>query len=102
MQIELHEDSLEDLKTAYWFYENQQVGLGDYFLDTVYSEIDSLVLYAGIHRKVFGSHRLLIRKFPFGVYYDVRGEIVDVWSVLDCRKAPGWIKARIQGSRRKR
>ncbi len=99
MQIEIHEDALSDLKKSYWFYENQQTGLGDYFLDTVYSEIESLVVFAGIHRKIYGVYRLLVRKFPFAVYYDTTGGRVDVWSILDCRRDPKWIKTKIIRSR---
>jgi hypothetical protein len=31
------------------FYEAQDEGLGDYFLNSIFSDIDSLQLYAGIH-----------------------------------------------------
>lgn len=41
------------------FYEKQAPGVGEYFWDTVHAEIDSLILYAGIHRIVHGMHRLL-------------------------------------------
>jgi hypothetical protein len=32
--------------------EAQQAGLGTYFLESIYSDIESLRLYAGIHRVV--------------------------------------------------
>ena len=44
---------------------------GDYFFDSVFSDIDSLVLYGGIHPKVTGFHRLLTRRFPYTVYYKI-------------------------------
>jgi hypothetical protein len=64
--------------------------LGDYFLDSPFSDIDSLLLYAGVHRQVFGFHRMLSRRFPWAVYYrlDAKGDAV-VYRVLDCRQAPG-------------
>jgi len=36
------------------FYEKQGEGLGEYFFDSIFSDIDSLALFAGIHEKHFG------------------------------------------------
>jgi len=47
--------------------------MGDFFLDSIYSEIDSLLLYAGNHSKIFGYHRQLCRRFPFAIYYKLDG-----------------------------
>ena len=35
-------------------YEDQGEGLGDYFFDSVFSDVDSLALYGGIHPKAYG------------------------------------------------
>lgn len=65
------------------------MGLGDYFFDTLFSDIDSLALFGGIHRKIYGYHRLLSSRFPYAIYYKIENEkIVTVWRVLDCRKDP--------------
>jgi hypothetical protein len=56
------------------------------------------VLHAGIHRKVFGMHRLLGRTFPFAIYYAVEGETVRVRAVLDCRRDPTWIIGKLKDS----
>jgi hypothetical protein len=62
--------------------------LGDYFLDALFVDIDSLELYAGIHMKVFDFHRVLTKRFPCAVYYKVDGETCMVFRVLDCRQEP--------------
>ena len=36
--------------------------MGGYFLNSLLSDIDSLKLYAGVHRKVFRYHRLLSKR----------------------------------------
>jgi hypothetical protein len=63
------------------------------------SDIDSLALYAGIHRKVFGFHRLLSKRFPWAVYYrfDAEGAVV-VYRVLDCRQEPRKTSAALRHS----
>jgi hypothetical protein len=52
MRIEILSDAEEDLVAGARFYERQGIGLGDYFLNSIYSDIDSLLVYAGIHRVV--------------------------------------------------
>ena len=43
----------QDLLDGFNFYECQDKGLGVYFLDTLFSDIDSLIVYAGIHPVYF-------------------------------------------------
>jgi hypothetical protein len=69
-------------------------GLGDYFLDSLFSDIDSLQFYAGVHPVHFGYNRLLSKRFPFAVYDRNENGIVRVYTVLDCRRAPSWTRNR--------
>lgn len=57
------------------FYENQGEGLGDYFTNSLFSDIDSLALYGGIHARHWGYHRLLARRFPHAIYYHVNQDV---------------------------
>ena len=45
---------MNDLAEGYLFYEKQQQNLGDYFWDSIFSDIDSLIIYGGIHKKAHG------------------------------------------------
>lgn len=89
MKVRILTSACRDLATGRRFYEHQGEGLGEYFLDSMFADIDSLALYAGIHRMVFGFHRMLAKRFPYAIYYrlDVEGAIV-VYRVLDCRQNP--------------
>jgi len=42
MKIRILKSAQEDLREGYWFYESQEAGLGDYFLDSLNSDIESL------------------------------------------------------------
>jgi plasmid stabilization system protein ParE len=96
MKIKILGSASRDLINGYWFYERQAAGVGAYFLDSLYSDIDSLVLSAGMHVVHFGKyHRLLSKRFPFAVYYRVEGETVLVYAILDCRRNPAWIRKRL-------
>ncbi len=54
MQLRIHDAAESDLEDGYHFYERQSPGLGIYFLDSLSSDIDSLLFFAGIHRKFLG------------------------------------------------
>jgi len=95
MRIKILSIAEDDLEEAHRFYESQADGLGTYFLDTLYSDIDSLAYFAGMHRVVLGYHRLLSKRFPFAVYYRVADDVVIVFAVLDCRRNPSWIRAKL-------
>ena len=93
MKLRLLTSAFNDLADGRDFYERQDKGLGIYFLDSLFSDIDSLVLYAGIHRQVFGFHRLLSKRFPYAIYYQIEtGSGVVVYRVLDCRQNPRKIR----------
>ncbi len=70
------------------FYARLGKDIGDYFLDSLFSDIGSLELYAGMHMKVFGYHRMLDKRFPYALYYRVDGDLCVVFRVLDCRREP--------------
>ena len=89
MNLEILDSAIKDLEKGRVFYERQDEGIGDYFLNSLFSEIDSLAMYAGIHRLIFGYHRLLSRRFPYAIYYKVDGGRAIVYRVLDCRRNPG-------------
>jgi hypothetical protein len=90
MRIRLLASAVKDLAAGRAFYERQGEGLGSYFLDSVFADLDSLALYGGIHARAFGYHRLLTRRFPYAVYYKMAAaDQVVVYRVLDCRQHPG-------------
>src|SRR6476620_10148815 len=97
MHVRILTQARRDLLEGYEFYERQSPGLGDYFLTNLYSEIDSLPLYAGIHEVVLGYHPALSEKFPFGIYYSVQGEDIIVHAVLDGCRDSSRIRGRLEG-----
>ncbi len=96
MKIRILGGAEDDLAEGYRFYEEQEGGVGDYFLNTIFSEIESLKSSAGIHRMVFGRYRMLSKVFPYGIFYTLRDDVVEVRAVLDLRRNPGWIRRRIR------
>lgn len=96
MRIKVLDQAVEDLIEGFHFYEDQQAGLGSYFLANLHADIESLRLHGGVHRQAFrGYHRLLSRRFPFAVFYRVQDDTVLVYAVINCRRDPAWIRRRL-------
>lgn len=88
MRIQILDEAEQDLAEGFRFYESREIGLGNYFLDSLVSDIDSLQVYAGIHPVVFGFSRMLAQRFQYAIYYSLHDTTVKVWAVLDCRRNP--------------
>ncbi len=55
-----------------------------------------MVLYAGVHSVHFGFHRMLAKRFPFAIYYEVEGDTAYVYAILDVRRDPFWLRAELE------
>lgn len=86
----------DDLEDGRGFYDSNEQGVGDYYYDTIISDIESLYLYAGIHPRHQGLYRMLSKRFPFAIYYLIHEETAIVVAVLDLRRKPAWIRKKIQ------
>lgn len=69
MKLRILPSAKQDLRRGFRFYEHKEEGVGSYFLDTAYSDIDSIGLFAGIHKKVGVLFRFKSKRFPFWIYY---------------------------------
>ena len=97
MKIQLLTSAYNDLLAGRLFYEKQAEKLGEYFFDSLFSDVDSLILYGGIHSKVWGYHRMLSHRFPFAIYYKLdKDSNIVVWRILDCRQNPEKIKNQLK------
>jgi hypothetical protein len=51
-------EAAEDIETARDFYDAQDPGVGDYFADSLLTDIESLALFHGIHIRQHGFFRI--------------------------------------------
>mgnify|MGYP003401672847 CR=1 FL=1 len=95
MKIVLTESASDDIAAGYLFYENQSPGLGGYFESSIFSDIRSLIIYAGVHEVHFDNYyRKIARRFPYAIYYTVEGDVIQVFAVIDTRRDPVYIEDR--------
>ncbi|MGF1615549.1 MAG: type II toxin-antitoxin system RelE/ParE family toxin [Gammaproteobacteria bacterium] len=100
-KVRILEPARRDLVQGYRFYERQAESIGRYFLDSLYSDIESLQISAGVHAVFFDRyHRLLSKRFPWSVYYRVEGDEVHIYAVLDSRRNPDLIRKHLAGAQK--
>jgi len=94
MKIKLLSSAKNDLAIGRSFYEKQGKGLGEYFFDSLFSDIDSLILYGGIHSKFSDYYRMLAKShMPFitnlkGIHQLLYGESLIYGIILQKSSSP--------------
>ncbi len=97
MKLNILDTARDDLINGFYFYEQQQQGIGHYFLKSLYSDIEDLIATAGSHPIHYNKfYRKLSVKFPYAIYYQTDNQNINVYAVLDCRKEPTWIKNKLK------
>lgn len=94
MNVRIQPAAEADVRAGFRFYERQQTGVGEHFLDSIHADVDSLQLFAGIHPKRGKLHRFRSKRFPFWIYYRIDCETAFVVAVLDARRSPQRIRQR--------
>lgn len=100
MKVRISLEAESDLADGFWFYENQESGLGSRFRMSVKSDIRSLEIHGGTHSIRYGYHRMVCKTFPFSVYYrmETKDSLVVV-AVFAQRRGPKWIAKRLGRNR---
>ena len=96
MKVKISDDAELDLADGYWFYENQDEGLGSDFRESIKRDIRSLEAHGGTHSLRYGYHRKVCDKFPFCVFYRMESKsILIVVAVFHQRRGEKWIAKRL-------
>lgn len=87
-----------DVQAAYEWYEGQRPGLGDEFIAAVDAALASMPAfpeaYPVIHR---GARRVLLERFPYGLYYRVEGKRTVVVACMHAARDPRRWRSRLDG-----
>jgi plasmid stabilization system protein ParE len=95
LHVEYHELVDDDLTVAWTWYEDQERGLGDRFLDAIHAAVDHVSRWPNAGTPVLrdGDDEIIERKvptrgFPFAVRYRIAGDRVLVMAVLHQHRRP--------------
>src|SRR5262245_16203267 len=83
------EDDLADAKAR---YERQRAGLGERFVLCVEAALDHIRRFPQAATEVYpGVRRVVVRRFPYGVFYRVDPDQIAVIAVYHSKRDPrGW------------
>lgn len=95
-RVHVRPEAVTDVEEAIAWYEEQQPGLGVEFLLELDSAIDlaaeSPKLYQVQYRNV---RRILVRRFPYAVYFVCDDDVVEIFAVLHQRRNPAAWQSRV-------
>jgi hypothetical protein len=88
----------DDAIAGYAWYETKSLGLGEEFLRMFYACAGGLTSNPLLYRKVYGEfRRCLLRRFPFAIYFVVKGERVIVIGLFHCARGPRIVGTKLRG-----
>jgi plasmid stabilization system protein ParE len=79
----------QDIIDAYDWYQNQELGLGEEFLRCVDASIQFIQRNPEMYEIAHASYRrVLVRRFPYAIFYEYIGMVVTVYGVFHCSQNP--------------
>ena len=89
MSILVRPAAAADVDEAFLWYERQRVGLGNEFLAAVQSALGDVVAHPTKYPVILrDTRRVLVRRFPYGIFYRLYGEAVVVVACMHGRRDP--------------
>ena len=99
MKHSFHPEALEEYLGAVSYYAGISPRLAESFIKAVELGIDEILAYPEAWQLVEEDvRRRLIRRFPFGIYYCIEGDLIMVYAVMHMSRNPNYWRSRV-GSR---
>lgn len=87
--VRIRPEAEGDLKEAYSYFEQCRSGLGADLILCVEDSLSKIsrnpVQFPKIHKAL---HRALVKRFPYGIFYKIHGDIVIVFAIMHCAREP--------------
>ena len=94
--LRFHPEVEGDVIAGYAWYEEKSAGLGKEFLRMFYAfaaEIPRNPLrYPKVHRQI---RRRLLRRFPYAIYFNIKGDAVILFGLFHCARDARTIRAQL-------
>jgi plasmid stabilization system protein ParE len=91
--IIIRPEAESDISDAYSWYDDRILGLGSEFIDCIDDAINSILLNPESYAIVFKNiRRILVRRFPYAVYYIYEESVIVVLAVFHFKRNPkSWL-----------
>lgn len=83
-QLQIKEEAIEDIKIAYTYYEQQCLGLGERFLETIETYLIRVEKYPEhyqIKKKTF--REAYVKTFPFVIIFEISNSLIIVYAIFN-------------------
>lgn len=89
LKLFLQPEAEGDIQEAYLWYEEQDEGLGEEFLRAVDAGLAAVQRMPNAHAPVYRNiRRVLLRRFPYSVFYFIEDERIIVLGCFHVRRDP--------------
>lgn len=89
-----------ELAEAVAYYDSQEPGLGSQFAEEVKRTIERILQYPEAWSLISKrTRRCRTNKFPYGIIYQIRGEVLLIVAVMHLHREPTTWKSRLPGSK---
>jgi len=96
MRFLFHPQADDEFDQAVRYYENCQLGLGLEFAEEVYVAVARISEYPEAWSPMSkNTRRCLVNRFPFGVIFQIKNDILRIIAVANLHRRPGYWKDRI-------
>lgn len=84
-----HPEARAEFMESIRYYERQQPGLGQRFLDAVTDAVHRIQAHPNMYHVVSGTWRQCgVRRFPFGIIYRVENQRIEIVAVMHLHRQP--------------
>lgn len=91
----VRKEAEEDIKSAYEWYEEKRINLGNTFVEEIGSKLEEIERRPDLYMEVMGNvRRALCKRFPYTIYFMHQKMGIIVIAVLHQRRNPAVWQAR--------
>ena len=95
MKCWFHPEARLELLESVSYYESQQLGLGQRFLDSVSDAVHRILVHPEMYRSISNSCRQCrLPRFPFGLIYRIKEQRIEIVALMHLHRKPGYWKDR--------
>jgi plasmid stabilization system protein ParE len=92
------EPAQAELAEAIAYYDSQEPGLGSRFAEEIKRTIGRVLQYPEAWTPISKrTRRCLVNKFPYGIIYQIRSEVLLIVAVMHLHRKPRTWKSRLGG-----
>jgi hypothetical protein len=95
MKFIFHEDAEKEFNEAIEYYNSCEENLGFNFAEEIFTSIQRIISFPKAFAKLSkNTRRCLTNKFPFGVIYQIKSDIIYIIAISHLHKKPNYWQKR--------